>query len=343
MEVSRKALLEALEAVRPGLSAEATIEQSDCFVFQNGRVFTYDDEVACSTACSLDITGAVKARPLLDLLGRLPEEMLDLSVQETELCVRGQRRKAGVRMEHDILLALGSIDWPAEEDWQDLPKDFVEAGEVVRQCVSRDGGAFALTCVHITPEFIESCDTQQATRYPMATGFQQATTLLRSRAILHIGTINPTKFVESESWIHFQNANGLCLSCRKYSEEYPDLADILAIDGTPVSLPDGLSTAADTANIFSKDTPDKDANQVEVTLSNHRLVIRSRGTDGWYQEVQGVDYEGTTMAFQISPALLKSVLARSQECVLSSNRLWIDAGKFTYVTALTVKSEQETE
>ena len=64
MKVLRKKLLEELQIADIGLAAKPTIQQSDCYVFQNGEVITYNDEVACHTKCSLGITGAVNAKKL---------------------------------------------------------------------------------------------------------------------------------------------------------------------------------------------------------------------------------------------------------------------------------------
>ena len=46
MRVSREKLMQALEAVSPGLANRELIEQSSCFVFKSGMVMTFNDEVA---------------------------------------------------------------------------------------------------------------------------------------------------------------------------------------------------------------------------------------------------------------------------------------------------------
>lgn len=341
MEINRKAVLGALEAVQPGLSAEATVEQSDCFVFKDGRVFTYDDEVACSSDCPMEIEGAVRAKPLLELLQKLPEEVLEVEMGEKELKIKGQRRRSGVRMEEEITLAVNQIEMPGDDDWKDLPDDFCQAIGVVRECVSKDQGAFRLTCVHITPKHVESCDDQQAIRYKLKTGFKQEV-LLRSRAVLHLGAMSVVQFAEGESWIHFRSASGLMLSCRRYSEEYIDLNEVLTIDGTKTSLPEGLVTAVDTAKVFSRENVD--TTNVEIGLTKNRLVIRGEGPSGWYQEVKRVEYDGDDLMFHISPAMMRNITARSDECCfLSANRLWVDGTKFIYVTALVDKKDSHKE
>lgn len=340
MKVNRKAVLETLEAVQPGLSHEGTIEQSDCFAFRDGRVFTYDDEIACSAECELDITGAVLAKPLLELLQKLPEEVIELEIGEQCMRVKGQRRGADIRMHHDVLLAVDQIPWPDENDWRELPPDFNEAAEVVRQCVSKEDAYFALTCVHITPDYMEACDNVQATRYPLATGFESEM-LIRSRAMLHLVNMVVTECAETDTWVHFRNAAGLTLSCRRYNEPYENLDDVVTVGGKPLVLPDGLEAAADIARIFSRDNVEDD--KIEICLDKNRLTVIGEGQNGRYKEVKRLAYDGERLRFRIAPGMLKSVLARSKECHLAADRMWVDAGKFVYVTVLEPKYEENNE
>ena len=46
MKINRKDLIKVLKKVQPGLASQEIIEQSGAFVFTDGRVFTYNDEIA---------------------------------------------------------------------------------------------------------------------------------------------------------------------------------------------------------------------------------------------------------------------------------------------------------
>jgi hypothetical protein len=72
--VNREQFIKELESVQAGLSVRAATEQSNCFVFSDGVVRTFNDEIACEQKTSLKITGAVIADPLISLLRKLPEE-----------------------------------------------------------------------------------------------------------------------------------------------------------------------------------------------------------------------------------------------------------------------------
>jgi hypothetical protein len=48
MKIQKTNLIQALEKVRPGLSAKEAILQSTSFAFLNGCVVTYNDEISLS-------------------------------------------------------------------------------------------------------------------------------------------------------------------------------------------------------------------------------------------------------------------------------------------------------
>ena len=52
-EIPREAFLRTLEAVQPGLDPTGAIEQSSCFIFKDGAVMTFNDEVSCRMDLSL--------------------------------------------------------------------------------------------------------------------------------------------------------------------------------------------------------------------------------------------------------------------------------------------------
>ncbi len=128
--VKRENLLKQLEAVSPGLSAKEILEQSSCFVFKGGEVLTYNDEVACRADCPLpDIEGAVPAKPLLAILAKLPDDDIDVAIDEGKMIVKGKGRKTTIPMEAEVLLPVDNIDKPGE--WKKLPSEFGEALAIV--------------------------------------------------------------------------------------------------------------------------------------------------------------------------------------------------------------------
>lgn len=330
--VNREELLNQLESIKPGLSPKDIIEQSSCFVFKEGNVMTYNDEVACTIKSCLKIDGAVVAEPLIAILRKLPADTLEIDVVENELIIQAKRRKSGLRMEQMILLPIDNVEKPMK--WVKLPEDFTEAIEIVSQCAGTDETNFALTCVHVHPEYVEACDNYQLSRFPMKTGIKKAS-LVRQSSIKNIIDLGMIEFSESDTWVHFRNSGGLVLSCRRHLEEYISLDALLECDGSPTVIPKGLSDAAERADVFSSENADN--NQVTVDLSpknGGQLRITGQGASGWYKETKKLKYTGEPMRFRIAPKLLMEISKRHNECEIAADRLKIDGGKFTYVTCL---------
>ncbi len=337
LNVNRAEFLQHLEMVQPGLSTRDIIEQSSCFIFKNKKVITYNDEVSCSRHTGIDLTGAVQSGPLLAILSKLDEDELELETGEGELIVKGKRRRAGIRMESDILLPLDNIDKP--EVWKTLPNDFHEAIDIVQQCAGKDQSHFTLTCVHIHPKWVEACDNFQLSRYRIKTGIDKPT-LVRQSAIRSIISLGMTEFSETDSWIHFRNASKLVVSCRHYVDEFPNISELLKVEGgNPISLPKGLVEAIDKAQIFSSENSEVD--QVLVRLMPGKLRIKGQGSSGWYTETKSMRYEGPVMEFLISPILLSELIKRHTECFVTEDRLKVDGGAFVYVTVLGKIEEKE--
>jgi DNA polymerase III sliding clamp (beta) subunit (PCNA family) len=330
--VNRELLIRQLESVQPGLSPREIVEQSSCFVFKDGRVVTYNDEVACSNTCCLDAVGAVQAEPLLAILQKLPEEEIEVTTEDGELRIRGKSRRAGLHMEAEITLPVDSIEVPA--DWKTLCDGFAEAISIVQTCAGKDESKFCLTCVHITPKYIEACDNYQVSRYRMKTRFTEDA-LVRRNSIKHIVSLGFTEFCETKNWLHFRSGEGLVLSCRRFLEDFPDISGMLAGSGTPISLPKGLADAADAANVFSSEGAEDD-DQVAITLSPGKVRVKGVGVTGWYSETKKVQYDGEELQFLISPKLLIQLVREHSECEVGSNRLRVTGDRFVYVSCLGV-------
>lgn len=343
MKLNREDLLNALELVKAGLSPREFIEQSSCFVFQDGQVMTFNDEVACRMKVDVDFTGAVQAAPLLALLEKLDD--VDLEVGENdkgELEFVGKRKRFGVIRDAEIFLPIDKVD--KAEAWRDLPKEFTEAVGLVTHCVSSDESRFLLTCIHLHPDHIEACDNLQIMRCDVATGLKKSV-LVRGTSLVHITSLGMDKIALTKSWVHFKNQQGLIFSCRRYSEEYPDLTKLITFKGHPIVIPKGLANAADRAAVFATDKAG-DA-LVQVTVADSKIRIQGQGVTGWYREVKKIAYDGPPLEFVIAPELLKHISEKYSDAEISPTKLKVVGGGWEYVTVLgpkpTVEEKPEPE
>ena len=159
--------MNALEYTRPGLSSRDIIEQANCFVFKDGYVWAYNDEVATRCKSPLkDITGAIQAAKLLDILHKLKEEKLNVRQTKSELRIKGKSKEMGVKMEREISLPIEDLDYPKKNSkWLELPRKFSDAIQFVEGCASRDDSKIELTWIHLHPKWVECFDNYQLARY----------------------------------------------------------------------------------------------------------------------------------------------------------------------------------
>lgn len=331
MRLNREELIQKLQAVQGGLSVgREVVEQSSCFVFKGGVVMTYNDEVACRSKCPLEIEGAVKAKTLLEALQKYPEDELDMEMHGGQLVCRGAQRRSTHNMEAEVSLPIEHVDEPGE--WTKVPDGFAEAVQIVSSCAATDNNAaFKLKCLHMHPDFIEACDNWQMTRYPLNTGLRKDC-LVKRDAIRHIAGLDMVEHSQTRAWLHFRNPAGLILSCRKYTDEFPDLTEILAINGEPATLPGGLAEAVDRAAVFSAGNAEKD--MLKIDLRRDKMRISGEGGDGRYEEQKTISYSGPPITFLIAPKILTELAKKHNECQITETRLKVDAGKFVYLTCL---------
>jgi len=332
MQVDRDVLLNQLESIKAGLSPREIIEQSSCFVFSDGKVMTYNDEIACSQNSCLKVTGAVQAEPLIAVLSKLPNDAVDIEMGDGELRIKAGRRNAGVRMEAEVLLPIDSVEVPKK--WNPLPDGFGDAVYIVAQCAGKDESQFVITCVHITATHVEACDNYQLSRFPIEVPIRR-NCIVRATSLKHICDLDMTEIAETKTWLHFRNPAGLVLSCRKAEDDYPNLDAYLEVSGSPTTLPKGLAESTTVAQVFSSENADND--DVMINLSPKRgglLRVRGEGASGWYTETKRIKYEGPPMKFAIAPKLFIELTKRHNECLISSNTLAVSTGKFIYVTSL---------
>ena len=350
MRINREELLKQLESVLPGLSTREIIEQSSCFIFkiQEGRgyreatVNTYNDEIACSQKSLLKIEGAVQAIPFISILRKLKEEELEIDVNDknTQLLIKGKHRRAGIRMEQDIVLQIEAVDKPKK--WKDLPADFADAIAIVQPCAGSNETQFVMTCIHITPKWMEACDNHQVTRFKIKTDIVKPV-LIRKESLKYIVSLDMTEFSETKHWIHFRNPTGLIFSCRHFIEKYPtnDITKILKVSGEPLVLPKGLKDAIEKAEIFSSENVE--GSDVFVNLKPGKFKITGKGASGWFSEIKKSKYNGESLQFTIPAKLLLEVVQQydKYKCKVSPNYLKITGKKFAYVTALGTVEEKE--
>jgi len=341
VKINRKQLLKELGAVKAGISQRNIVDQSSCFAFDGKTVMSFNDEIACTLPTCLKIKGAVSADMFLAMLSKLKQKTLNIEASKTKLSIKtGKKGKTGkeyakLALAKKLLLPINVVDKP--KNWQPLAKHFEKALDYVKDCTSKDETRFALTCVNIHPDWIEGCDIIQAARYKIKTGLKKST-LVRKESIKYILNFDMKKFSETKNWMHFKNADGLVVSCRRFkvSKGYPskEITELMKYKGDKMELPTELVNAIDKAQVFTNDeTGNKN---LIVKVGNGKISVVGKSSKGEYGKSSEVRYEGREFTFGIAPALLSKLAAKHEGCQISKKFLKIGKGKFQYITCVGV-------
>jgi hypothetical protein len=332
MQVKRKDLLNKLEAMAAGLAKIPNLAQSDCFVFHGGYVVTYNETVACRVECKVDFEGAVHGKELLSLLRKLPQDEVEIGLEQGGLGVRVPGDRAVISMEAKIALPTEEIENPGE--WNDLPTNFWDAMGVVRNCCSNKAVRAVLTCVHLTPDWVEASDKFQISRYPVKLKLTRDCLLHREAIQLCTG-LEMTQYSETDSWFHFRNPEGLMLSCRRYNTvgnyRYPDLTPFLKVEGKKLSIPKALDEVLDRASDF---TDADEQGYVTVELRPDKLRVKGRGKNGQYWGTRDCQFDGGEMSFRINPRLLSEISRKADSAIVAPSRLRVETDKWEYITLI---------
>jgi hypothetical protein len=345
MQLNREQFLNTLQYCAPGLAKKEISEQSRCFVFLDGNIFTYDDECACRIPSPLgtSLESAVPNERLLVNLQKLPDETIDVTVKGGELVIKGKNKETLLRMEQVVdtmRSALGSVQ--RSEDWHPLPESFGDAVGLVQQAAGFDDNKFSLTCIHVTPNYIEACDYFKICRWSLQTGFT-SDVLMRRSAIKNVTGMGAIEFSETSNWVHFRNARGLVLSCRRYTDvsDYPNLDKNMQLAGEALSLPLSLGEVIDRAKDFLAPKGD---NHDQIKVDLRPGMLRITGSDGrdLYREKKKVEYTGQPLSFMLPPDVLTEIVKKHGKCCEVTNQHLIVKGtSYRFITGLSRDSDGE--
>ena len=333
MNIQKEQLKKALETVKPGLAGKEIIEQSTSFAFMGDRVVTYNDEISISHPVEgLNLTGAIRAEELYQLLSKLKREEIEVEITDTEVILTSGKMKAGLILQSEIKLPLDEIGEISK--WKSLPDNFAEAVQFVASSCSSDMSRAILTCVHIVSNQCEASDAYQIAQFQFSSGLPSKTNLLiPASSIREVIKINPTKIATGSGWVHFQNEAGTVLSCRVFEDEFPDTGEHMEIEGTELTFPKTITEILDRASVFAKQVVSTDET-ITITLANNRMKIAGKSDSGWFEEEANTKFSAESTSFMITPSLFRNILNRSNSCVLGSSKVKFSGENWDFMVLL---------
>jgi len=343
MKVQIKDLKTALKVVKAGLSSgKETTDQSGSFVFQDGMAYTYNDEVSVRAPfLTKDISGAVGAKELVALVGKLKGDECEIEFSDNELQVKCGRIKAGIRLEAEIHMPLQEIELPGKKEWIKVPDNFDKILKAVIFSASKDMSTPILTVIHCNGDFIESTDSDRATRWDVKKAgkyFPVPILLPVNAAKSLVGYDTIVAYAEKGGWVHFDLGGGTVFSCRTFEGKYPDLEPVLNVDGYGLEFPAEIKDMLDRAGIFVESDFDQEK-LVHIEISDKGVLkVKAEGESGWIEEsVRLRNHAKESINFSINPHHLQQILSSVTIGIIGQDRILFQSDNFQHVVALEVK------
>jgi len=314
MKINRKQLLAELNSVKLGLAKNEVIEQSGSFLFSDGFVHTFNDEIFAMIETSLkDIHGAISSEALLKILNKAKEKELDVFVKNNELHIKGKRFVTGIPINKEIKLPVDSIELP--EEYLTVQENFSALAKLTCLTAGKSMDEPLLTCVHLNDDVLESCDNDRITICSLDAGTEMEG-LIPAASLLQITNEEIEEIAINESWMFFKTTENVIFACRLFNEEYVDLSQYIPKkEGKQIEFPSEFTTVLERADVFSENklTSEKMATiNIEKT---GKLTIETKNDNGWYKERAKINLK-EPLRFHINIDFLKDVLQLSTSIVI---------------------------
>lgn len=345
MKVDRKVLLEALDAVAPGLGDEDAGEQATAVAFTEDGIATYNDEIAVRHPLRLDFTGAVRAEELRGILGKMRDEEIEISVKAQELQFRAKNKRGGLPLQAEIRLPIQNAELP--DEWFPLPGNFMEAVKLAQYSAATTNTRPVLCAVHAKGNVVEAADGIRLTQCSLDGDLNQDL-LIPTRSTKHLIKYPFVKFHKAPAWMHFATESGTIFSCRTMDGTFPDTAKVMHIEsGVELTFPEGVTDALQRASTFTGGfirVKNIEAYFLEVKVDPKGYVlITAQGDKGWFREripMEGFSGEDV-VAFRVHPDFLASILSKIRNVIIGDRSMRFDGDGFVHVVALMALKEPE--
>jgi hypothetical protein len=293
MIIDRKEFISVLKRAMPGIdTGNSTLEGADTFIFNDGWIHTYNDNISVSVPFSIknksgdNISGVLKAKEFFDLLNRYKEDSIKLIPKDDMWIIQTEKSKAELTLlENSLLEKIQNIN-QAKLKWNSIPELFIEGLSI---CIFSSNRS-SLSGIFVQNDKIVSTDEIRINIFTMDSSIEDSFWINDASASELIKLNNPKQYAISDSWIYFKTEAGDIFSCKRLSQDkYPikqieTLMEKHTYSKTDVSniLPSTLAEAINRAASFSINIESFET--VKLTFTNEGINIFSKRTSGKYNE-----------------------------------------------------------
>ncbi len=327
-EITKTILLDALAKVKPAIANKEVVEQSTYFIFDDTRIWTYNDQLAISHEIKTGITGAVREAEFYAMVKKIEGETIWLEQQQGQILLETESDSVSVNIDPDIKAQGITVPGINSKQWRSLPDNFTDAVFACLFSTAKSLDRPALNCIWVEGDCVLSTDRYRASQHALNTPVKQPF-MLPYVAARELRQYNAYKVYLDKQWIHFVNREHTFFSCRTIEGEYP-VAEATAIfdcEGERLQLPDNLADAIDF--VQSLLVEDFDVNKVvTLTIEPGLITCNSNSVIGKAnRKIKGENgYTGKPIKIEVNPTFLNEIVGKIDTVVIADRLLFEGEG-----------------
>jgi hypothetical protein len=292
MDFNRSELAAALQKCLPGVdSGKMLIEGADTFIFEEGKIHSYNDVISVTTSFPHELSGAVKALEFYKLISKSPSETIKIAVLDSEDSV-SWKIKMGTAIAELSLLESSVINHVKSLNidslkWKKIPSNFTDGLSMCK--ISNNH--ISMVGIFVKDNVIVSTDELTINWFVM--DGKMSSFWIDNLTVTELTKISGLKeYALSDGWIHFRIEDGTVFSSKRLDESgylFPNIQQLIEMhckkeaDIPLLNLPQRLTGALERASALAMNTIDS-YSTVELTFKKEHIEIRTRRTTGKYSE-----------------------------------------------------------
>jgi hypothetical protein len=331
MIIQRKELLAALDSCAAGLGTKGGMNQSQCYVFRNGKVHTLNEMIYTRTDSPFnpDVPVAVPAKAFRDTLAKFGDDEINIEEKDGKIKVWVKSKRATINGHTDVYLPLEEV--PEPMDWVDAPPELSDALPAACDCTGKNEDV--MDNLYIGAKGIIACDRAQAIQFSIATGVRE-TCLIGAEGVKAIASLGIAAVSDGGNWLHYKSYTGLVASIRKCTGDYPNVIQVFQQPViSELEFPFSATDAFERLIPFLSDTTD--GKTCTFSLSPGSLVLRAKNVVGMFEEKVELEYDGTEITFSASPKLLASAIRHGLPLNITDSSIRVLGSGFRYAVSIT--------
>ena len=337
IKVNRKELLEKLNKLKLGLPRANIVQDDYCFLFYEGRIYTYNDDVCISTKFEIEKDFAVRADEFLSAIQKGTSDTITLKIDEKVLVIKAGKYNAEVACtdSNNLQERVLSLGMSKGRKWKKIPDGLLEGLKLCVFSVGSDMTNVIFTYINVNRDKVISSDEFRVSEYTMKEEIED-NLLLKGSVVVDLLKFNVNKYFDDKGGTYFKN-NDYTFWIRKdeLGREFPDFSKDFKFKGDNLEFPDNIKDMVSFCSIFSQEDFDL-RRKIEVRVENGKMTAKGETSGVGKGEVSAaIDYDKPEpISFEIHPGLFTEILSKTKRGKIGSDRILFRMKNFKHLLGL---------